>query len=335
MLLTQTQRPYQQLYESGELAHRLEILLGMLESCRICPRLCGNNRLKGEVSFCRSGRKAIVSSVTPHFGEEPPLAGTRGAGGIFFGNCNLKCVYCQNYQISQDPKGQREYEMSAGELADKMLFLQGLGCHNIDLVSPTHFVPQIVEALLLAIPKGLSVPLVYNTNAYDSVEVLKLLDGVIDIYLPDMKYGDDEAARRYSFIQGYVEHSRAALREMYRQVGDLELDEKGLAARGVMVRHLVLPNDLAGSEETLRFIDEEISKTITLSIMSQYYPANKAFEKDLLSRRIRAGEYLKVLDLLKELGFENGWTQEFDSEKVYRPDFKQDTPFDKRELGLR
>jgi len=279
--------------------------------------------------FNHDGRAdPVVSAVVPHFGEEPCLTGTRGAGNIFFGNCNMRCVYCQNWQISQDWKGQRRNTVSIEGLAEAMLALQDKGCHNINLVSPTHFVPQIVAALAIAVPRGLRLPLVYNTNAYDSVPVLRLLDGVVDIYLPDLKYSDNAMAREYSVAGNYVEASREALKEMCRQVGpDLVLDDAGCARRGLIIRHLILPNEIAGSRECLRFIAEELSPAVHLSLMAQYYPTNKAHRKDLISRKIRAREYADVLEILEEFGFENGWTQEFAATEVGRPDFASAVPF--------
>ena len=211
---------YLALYESGELAERVEALEQMLLSCTVCPRDCLNNRLNDEIAACYSGRLPIVSSYTAHFGEEPPLVGTRGAGNIFFGNCNLRCVYCQNYQISQTHKEQLKNQVTHERLAEMMLELQSRGCHNVNFVSPTHFAPQMARSIYLATQKGLRVPVVYNTNAYDSVQVLKLLENVVDIYLPDLKYASDDAGNLYSKVSGYKEHSRRALAEMYRQTGD-------------------------------------------------------------------------------------------------------------------
>lgn len=264
--------------------------------------------------------------------------GTRGVGNIFFGNCNLKCSYCQNYEISQRWKEERKNEVTIQRLAEMMIELQNVhGCHAIGFVSPTHFVPQMVEGILEACKMGLHVPIIYNTNAYDSVEVLKLLDGIVDIYLPDIKYAEDEMGYRYSGVKEYARHSRASLAEMYQQMGnELVIGEDGLVKRGLIIRHLVLPNDLAGSRETLSFIAENLSNRVTLSVMSQYYPTNKVtfdnaekFESlQLLNRRIREREYDKVLDLLDEFGFEQGWAQEFESQDYYRPDFSdRATPF--------
>jgi putative pyruvate formate lyase activating enzyme len=323
------QPSYLKLYESGELKERVEKLEAMLASCNICPRDCRVNRLNDEIAACYSGYKPIVSAYVPHFGEEPQLVGTHGVGNIFFGNCNLRCVYCQNYQISQNWRIEKKNEVTFERLAEMMIELQGKGCHSIGLVSPTHFVPQIVKAVYLAIPMGLRLPLVYNTNAYDSVEVLKLLEGIIDIYLPDLKYSEDEMGWQYSKVKEYVRHARAALKEMYRQMGsELILGEDGLVKRGLIIRHLVLPNDIAGSKESLKFIRNELSNRVTLSIMSQYYPTHKAKNLPLLDRKIRESEYDKVLQLLEKLEFEEGWIQDFESTDYYRPDFdNREQPF--------
>src|SRR5881394_1408288 len=222
---------FRALFEKGELKHRVEALEALLERCTICPLDCGNNRLKDELARCYSGRLPIVSSYTAHFGEEPPLTGTRGAGNIFFGNCNLRCVYCQNYQISQADKDQIKNQVTHERLAEMMLELQARGCHNINFVSPTHFAPQMARAILIAAEKGLRLPIVYNTNSYDSVEVLKLLDGIVDVYLPDLKYAEDEAGLLYSKVRSYREVSRAAIAEMYRQMGDEPVYENGLLKR--------------------------------------------------------------------------------------------------------
>jgi len=301
----------------------------MLSSCDICPHDCGNNRLKDEIARCYSGYLPIVSSYTPHFGEEPLLVGTRGVGNIFFGNCNLRCVYCQNYAISQNWKQEKENEVSFERLADMMLELQEKGCHSIGLVSPTHFVPQIVRSLEIAARKGLSLPLVYNTNAYDSTVVLRLLDGIIDIYLPDLKYSEEEMGYRYSKVRQYPSVARKAIEEMRRQTGpELVLGEDGLVKRGLIIRHLVLPNDLAGSGETLSWIRDHLGETTTLSVMSQYFPTHKAVTTPLLDRKIRESEYEKVLLLLDRLGMEHGWAQEYEAAEYYRPEFEnRERPF--------
>ncbi len=316
------------LYHSGELKRRAEALEARLVSCDICPRNCRVNRLEDEKEFCHSGRLPIVATVCAHHGEEPALSGSRGSGTIFFGNCNMRCVYCQNYQISQDYKAQQANEVSIRTLAEDMLYLQDkLRCHNINLVTPSHFVPQIVQAVLEAVPMGLRLPLVYNTGSYDSLEVLKQLDGIIDIYLPDLRYADNKWARKFSRAPGYVEVARVAIKEMYRQVGDLVLDDKGVAQRGVIVRHLILPNHLAGSEESLTWLAHEVSPTVTVSIMSQYYPTHRAPKIPLLSPTITYEEYQEVVKLVAKLGMENGWIQEMSSPTHYLPDFRRERPF--------
>src|SRR5216117_2145270 len=263
---------YVRLLGSGELNSRVEALEGLLERCTVCPLDCGNNRLSDELARCYSGRLPIVSSYTPHFGEEPPLTGTRGAGNIFFGNCNLRCVYCQNFQISQAHKEQIKNQVTHERLAEMMLELQARGCHNINFVSPTHFAPQMARAILIAAEQGLRLPIVYNTNAYDSVEVLRLLDGLVDIYLPDLKYAEDEAGYLYSKVPSYRQFSRAALGEMHRQMGDeLVFGEDGLLKRGLVIRLLVLPNDLGGVRESLEWIRDELSPGVAVSLMAQYY----------------------------------------------------------------
>lgn len=320
---------YISLYHSGELEKRAERLWQRLESCDICPRECGVDRLAGKKGFCRSGYNPIVASVCDHHGEEPALSGSRGSGAIFFGNCNLRCRYCQNHQISQDPRAQKANETDCRTLARHMLHLQdNLGCHNINFVSPSHFVPQIVKALLEAIPMGLKIPLVYNTNGYDSLKTLKELDGVIDIYLPDLKYASDDYARKYSRARGYVFHSRNAIREMYRQVGELVVDGNGVARRGLIVRHLILPNGIAGSRESLAWLAKEVSSRVAVSLMSQYHPMHRAYKYSLLSRPISPSEYQEALQAMEDAGLEQGWAQEIASHRHYLPDFdKEGHPF--------
>ena len=327
------QPSYLALYESGELAGRVHALQKLLLSCTVCPLDCGNNRIEDQLARCFSGRLPIVSSYIQHFGEEPALVGTRGAGNIFFGNCNLRCVYCQNYQISQAHKEQLKNEITHERLAEIMLELQAKGCHNINFVSPTHFAPQMARSILLAASAGLKLPIVYNTNAYDSVEVLRLLEGIVDIYLPDLKYAEDEAGYRYSKVGSYKEYSRRAIAEMYAQVGhELVFDEDGLLQRGLIVRLLVLPNDIGGVRESLEWIRDELSPAVAVSMMAQYYPTNQAATNQrhiLLSRRITETEWLRALSALDELGMEEGWLQEFDGAAYYyRPDFNnRETPF--------
>src|SRR5260370_4714793 len=324
---------YLRLLRSGELKLRVEALEAMLERCNVCPRDCLNNRLKDEIAACYSGRRPIVSSYTPHFGEEPPLTGTRGAGNILFGNCNLRGSYCQNYQISQTHKEQIRNQVTHERLAEMILELQARGCHNVNFVSPTHFAPQMARSILLAAEQGLRLPIVYNTNAYDSVEVLRLLDGIVDVYLPDLKYAGDDEGFLYSKVRSYRECSRAAIAEMYRQVGDeLVYDKDGLLKRGLVIRLLVLPNGVGGVQESLEWIHDELSPRVAVSLMAQYYPTNVAGTQQryaLLSRRIREAEWLCAVSALDELGMEEGWMQEFDGASFYyRPDFDdRETPF--------
>ncbi len=292
-----------------ELQNRIEAAYQLLESCRVCPRECGVNRLRNDrLGFCRSGLNPVVSSASPHHGEEPPLSGTSGSGTIFLTNCNLRCVYCQNYPISQLGNGA---ERTPGELACQMLWLQEQGCHNLNLVTPTHFMPQILKAIGIAKERGFHLPIVYNTSGYESIEALRLLDGIVDIYLPDMRYSDDPTARKYSVAPHYPEINRSAVREMYRQVGNLVLDENGIAKKGLIIRHLVLPNGLSGTDGIMKFLAEEVSRDVYISLMSQYFPAHKAHEFKELSRRITAGEYDEACKIMEKYGLENGWTQEF------------------------
>ncbi len=257
------------------------------------------NRLKGELGKCNTGRQAVVSSFGPHFGEESPLVGSGGSGTVFFTYCNLKCCFCQNYAISQLGEGR---ETGADELAGMMLYLERQGCHNINFVSPTHVVPQILEALEIAVKQGLSVPLVYNTGGYDSLEILKILDGIVDIYMPDIKYSDGQNAERLSGIKDYPEANRAAVKEMHRQVGDLRINERGVATRGLLVRHLVLPQGLAGTAGVCRFLSEEISQNTYLNVMSQYRPCFKASEIPELKRSISREEFTEAVETARSCG---------------------------------
>jgi putative pyruvate formate lyase activating enzyme len=324
---------YLNLLRSGELATRVAALEALLERCTVCPKDCLNNRLNNEIAACYSGRLPIVSSYTAHFGEEPALVGTRGAGNIFFGNCNLRCAYCQNYQISQTHEQQLKNEITHERLAEIMLELQAKGCHNINFVSPTHFAPQMARGILIAAENGLHLPIVYNTNAYDSVEVLRLLDGIVDVYLPDLKYAENEAGYLYSKVSGYKDHARRAIAEMYRQTGpQLAFDEHGVLQRGLIIRLLVLPNEIGGIRESLEWIKDELSPRVAISLMAQYYPTHQAATNNryvLLSRRVSEREWLRATNLLDEFGVEEGWLQEFDgSAFYYRPDFENaETPF--------
>ena len=324
---------YLKLLQTNELEDRVKQLEAMLASCTVCPKDCGNNRLRDEIAACYSGRLPIVSSYTAHFGEEPCLSGTRGAGNIFFGNCNLRCVYCQNYQISQTWREQKKNEVTHERLAEMMLELQDRGCHNIGFVSPTHFAPQMARAILIAARQGLNLPIVYNTNAYDSVEVLRLLDGIVDVYLPDLKYADSDAGFQYSKVRSYASHARAAIKEMRRQMGEsLVFDDNGLLQSGLLIRLLVLPNDIAQIGQSLTWIRDELGPRTAISLMAQYYATNKASTDEryiLLSRRISEGEWYEAVSLLEELGIEEGFMQEYEgASHYYRPDFTDaESPF--------
>jgi putative pyruvate formate lyase activating enzyme len=327
---------YISLFRSGELERRTEALEARLKSCDICPRECGKDRPSGKHGHCHSGYLPVVSAVCAHQGEEPAISGTKGSGTVFFGNCNLRCVYCQNYQISQDWKAQQHNETGFHTLAERMVGLQESGCHNINLVSPSHFVPQIARTLIEAVPMELRIPLVYNTGSYDSVRTLQSLDGIISIYLADLRYASDRWARKYSHARYYVENARAAIKEMYRQVGELKTDGQGIAQKGLIVRLLILPENIAGIEESLTWLAQELSSKITISVMSQYYPTHKARKIKPLSRKITTNEYNEVVKLLDQLGIENGWVQELDSPEHYLPDFtRKEYPFTPEAAGQR
>ena len=322
---------YLALFRSGELERRVLRLEARLAACDICPRECRVNRHAGEVGFCGSGRLASVSSFAAHHGEEPVLSGSRGSGTIFFSRCNLLCVYCQNHQISQPPEDTVLSEIGAHKLAERLLYLQNeIRCHNINLVTPSHLVPQVLRAVLEAVPLGLRLPLVYNTSSYDSMKTLLELDGVISVYLADLRYTSDEMGLKYSGVPDYVKHSRAAIKEMYRQVGDLALDDNGVAQKGLIVRHLILPDGIAGSEESLKWLVDEVSPSVAVSIMSQYYPAHLAARYQELNRKISLQEYEEVVQLVEKLGIENGWMQGMDAAETYLPDFAAENPFQER-----
>jgi putative pyruvate formate lyase activating enzyme len=291
---------YLALLADGELERRVERGRDYLKNCVLCGRHCKIDRLETtRGSICRVGELARVASYGPHHGEEAPLRGNRGSGTIFISSCNLLCVYCQNADISQQGIGR---DVTPREMAAMMLELQAFGCHNINFVSPSHVVAQILNAVLLAARDGLRTPLVYNTGGYDSPEALELLDGVIDIYMPDMKYGDSLTAHQFSQVRHYVEVNRAAVREMHRQVGDLQLDERGVALRGLLVRHLVLPGGLAGSGRVLEFIADEISRDTYVNLMDQYRPCYRADDYPPLDRRLDAAEYRRALALAERYG---------------------------------
>jgi len=284
----------QELRQRGEQAWEL-----MASPCRVCPRSCKVDRRQDDKrGFCRVGVRALVSSFSPHFGEEPPLVGVGGSGTIFLASCNLACVFCQNWEISQTRRGR---EVTDEQLAGAMLELQALGCHNINFVSPTIYVPQILAALPYAVAGGLRLPLVYNSGGYDSLETLRLLDGIFDIYMPDIKYADEAFARKYSLVKDYYPVARAALKEMHRQVGDL-VTEDGVAVRGLIIRHLVLPQGLAGTAEVMRFIAQQLSVHSYVNVMAQYRPENKASNYPELSRRISAEEYQEAIELARAQG---------------------------------
>ena len=292
----------------------------ILQSCKSCPRNCKIDRTNGELGICASGSLPIVSSYTPHFGEEPVLSGTKGAGNIFFGNCNLNCVYCQNFIISQKPKIEKKNEVTIERLADIMLELQEKGCHNIGLVSPTHYSASIIKSIKIAVERGLNLPIIYNTNGYDSVEVLSLYDGIINIYLPDFKYGDNTEGKIYSKVDDYFDRTKEAITEMYRQVGSELIYENGIVVKGLIIRHLILPNGLADTEKVFKFISE-LDPKIHVSLMAQYYPANIANRYMLINRSVSNTEYSRAIELLDKFGLENGWIQELESSESYRPYF--------------
>lgn len=300
----------------------------ILNKCVICPHKCKVNRKSKERGFCNAGYNPVISSVIPHHGEEPPISGSRGSGTIFFSYCNMKCVYCQNYQISQEFEG---IKCSISELAESMIKLQNSGCHNINFVSPTIWIPQIVKALFAARNNGLLVPTVFNTGGYDNPKIIKMLDGIIDIYMPDMRYSNDNMAGKYSMVEEYVRYNRQSVKEMYRQVGGLKLDSEGVAIKGLLIRLLVMPENIGGTKKTLDFIKNELSTDVYLSIMAQYHPTYKTSEYGKLNRGITAKEYLEVVKYAENRGFNSGWTQDYISlnskEDLFIPDFKDKKVF--------
>ena len=294
---------YIKLYESGELENRITRLTKILESCTLCPRRCHVNRLKSELGYCEAGAALTVSSSFPHFGEERPLVGRSGSGTIFLTHCNLKCNFCQNYDISHQGVGE---SISAQKLTQKMLSLQMQGCHNINFVTPTHFAPQIVATLPSAIQMGLELPIVYNCGGYESVEVIELMDGIVDIFMPDAKFSSSKYAMQYANAPDYFDVLKTVLKEMHRQVGELKT-ENGIAYRGLLIRHLVMPNDVAGSEKILKFIAEELSTESYVNIMSQYHPCFDAVNEPLINRRITSQEYCQAIELAKKFGLHRGF----------------------------
>lgn len=290
---------YHQLLETGELHSRMTRLQKLLEPCQLCPRECGALRISGERGECGSGKDAEISSFGPHFGEEPPLVGRGGSGTIFFAFCSLRCVFCQNFEIS---RGMVKDTVTANELADIMIGLQQRGCENINLVTPTHYLPQIIEALLIAAGRGLKLPLVYNCSGYERTETLRLLDQIVDIYMPDFKYADEKMAQKYSQIGDYSRVAREAIKEMHRQVGDLALDKNGVAFQGLLIRHLVMPGGVSGTAELMEFIAREVSPHSWINIMEQYHPTYLANRYPEINRRITRQEYLEALAAARESG---------------------------------
>jgi putative pyruvate formate lyase activating enzyme len=297
-------------HRAGRLRALSERLVRALASCDLCPRRCGADRLRGEKGFCATGRLAKVYTCRAHRGEEPVISGDRGSGTVFFSCCNMRCVYCQNYRFSWHGEG---IEVTAEALAEIFMKMQAAGCHNLNLVTPTHVVPQIVEALVIAVEKGFVLPLVYNTGGYDSPEVIRMLEGVVDIYLPDMRYGDNERAQAFSTAPDYVEVNRAVVSEMFRQVGELLVDD-GVAVQGLIIRHLVLPSSVSGTDAVFRYIAQSLSKDVHISLMRQYTPVFNAVEDQLLSRKITQAEYDEAMRLLACYGLEKGWVQDEQSD---------------------
>jgi len=290
---------YLEARRTGLLEERITEARGRLEACDLCPRSCGVDRLAGEKGVCQGGARVEISSYGPHFGEEPPLVGWGGSGTIFLTHCNLRCIFCQNYDISHLGRGTA---VTASQLAGAMLELQRNGCHNINFVTPTHVLPQVLEALDEAAAGGLRIPLVWNCGGYESVGMLRLLEGVVDIYMPDIKFADKDPGMRFCGVPDYYERAREAVKEMHRQVGDLVIDGRGIALRGLLVRHLVLPGGLAGTAEVVRFLGEEISRDTYLNIMEQYRPCYRAFEHPELARRITKEEYRQALETARRAG---------------------------------
>lgn len=298
----------------------------ILSSCRLCPRGCGVDRNSGDRGYCGAGPLPSLAAALPHFGEEPPLAEKGGAGTIFFTRCNLRCVYCQNHQISQGSVPGKE--VPPREIARTMLRLRDQSCANIEPVSPTHHLPGLLEGLGMAVAGGLDLPVVYNTNGYETSETLELLEGIVDVYLPDLKYASDECASRYSDVGDYVEVARSAILKMHSQVGNLVVNLEGVAVRGVILRHLVLPGNLSGTKETLLWISENLPLTVTVSLMAQYLPLHRSGEFPGLNRTVTAEEYERAVDLAWDLGLVNVFVQDLAAQEVGVPDFRLGLPFD-------
>lgn len=295
---------YLELHRTGELFERIEALNDILKKCRLCPRGCEVHRLEGEEGVCKAGNKLMVSSAFPHFGEEPPLVGWGGSGTIFLTHCNLRCIFCQNFDISHEGKGE---EVSQEQFAGMMLNLQRQGCHNINFVTPTHYATQIVSALPLAIEGGLELPIIWNCGGYESLEVIKLLEGIVDIFMPDIKYSDDEHAKKYSKAPHYFDRAKEALMEMHSQVGDLEVDASGIARRGLLIRHLVMPGGVAGTEKVMEFIANELSKDSYVNVMDQYHPCYEANRFPEINRRITGKELREAVSIARSKGLHRGF----------------------------
>ncbi len=298
---------YLELAQKGELKERADEAYEILRSCSLCPRKCGVNRLQGEKGFCGGGERAKVYKFKTHFGEEPPISGWKGSGVIFFSNCTLRCIYCQNYPFSHQGKGR---EISPQLLAKIMLYLQAMGCHNLNLVTPTHFLPQILFALSHAVRNGFHLPIVYNTSGYESPQTLRLLDGIVDIYLSDFKYVKAEEGMKYSHVLDYPQVAKEAIKEMYHQVGNLLTDQDGIAKRGLIIRHLLLPGNYSTAKEIFAFISQELSPSVFISLMAQYLPIWEAKSHPLLGKRITPKELERAFKALEKEGLENGWIQE-------------------------
>ena len=298
---------YLELAKSGKLKKIAQVLFDSLQSCTICPRLCAVNRLDNKIGFCKTKKLAKVYSFMAHHGEEPPISGSKGSGTIFFSHCNMGCVYCQNYEFSQLGKGS---EYTIDQLAKLMLNLQGLGCHNINLVTPTHVLPQILLSLELAVSEGLKIPLVYNTSGYELRSTIELLDGIVDIYLVDMRYADSVISQRLSKAVDYPQCNQAAIKEMHRQVKAAKFDRLGLMEKGLIIRHLVLPNECSGTDKIMQFIAQEISEDTYVSLMSQYLPYYEASNYPEINRRLKAQEYQQAKKILEKYHLSNGWIQE-------------------------
>jgi putative pyruvate formate lyase activating enzyme len=294
---------YEKLEKEEKLVQRIKQADALLENCQLCPRKCGVNRKKGEIGFCRAPLKPVIFSYHPHFGEEMPLVGGNGSGTIFFSNCNLRCIFCQNWPIAHEGRGT---EVREEDLADMMIRLQRMGCHNINLVTPTHVMPNILNATRMALKKGLHLPLMYNTSGYERLEILKILDGIVDIYKPDMKYMDADKAAKYSAgASDYPEVTKKAVLEMHRQVGILKLDHQGIAVRGVIIRHLVMPNRVAGTERFVKWVAEALPKSTYVNIMAQYRVEYQAFDYPEISRGITVQEFLEAMTWAERYGLTN------------------------------